>query len=334
MGIQVSLSASHKTTLKWILGRSLRSIGLLVGASFIVYATLRSTPGDMVSLIGMNLDESMKASLRREFGLDMGIILGYIQWMFQALQGNLGKSTTFQPGASVAELAIPAFLVTLSLALLTLIIGMTLAFILTALLGKPHPKQSLFLGPLSFTTSIPSFVLSALLAKGINHLIQWQLSSGGQIPPIWYPLPQYTSIGESVAPFAFALLAITFGDGLFIDLLNALRAEVNQLSSAQFINAIRAKGANPRNHLIKNLIVPTLSIFTARLPLVLSAVIIVEYTFSLDGSGYVLFESAKRRDLPMVVGVSLCFITAVILMNLILDVVKAQIDPREVAHEG
>ena len=119
-----------------------------------------------------------------------------------------------------------------------------------------------------------------------------------------------------------------------MDLLNALRAEVNQLSSAQFINAIRAKGANPRPHLIKNLIVPTLSIFTARLPLVLSAVIIVEYTFSLDGSGYVLFEAAKRRDLPMVVGVSLCFITAVILMNLILDVVKAQVDPREVAHEG
>ena len=122
------------------------------------------------------------------------------------------------------------------------------------------------------------------------------------------------------------------GDGLFTDLLNALRSELNQLQNAQFMNAVRAKWASTTPHLIKNLIVPTLSIFTARLPLVLSAVIIVEYIFTLDGSGYLLLEAAKSRDVPVVVGVSLFFIVSVITVNLALDLIKAQIDPREGAY--
>jgi peptide/nickel transport system permease protein len=103
------------------------------------------------------------------------------------------------------------------------------------------------------------------------------------------------------------------------------------LNESLFISAVRAKGAAVRSHLIKNLIVPTLSVFTARLPLVLSAVVIVEYIFTLDGSGYLLLQAAKNRDVPVVVGVSLFFIFAVIVMNLILDLVKALVDPREVA---
>jgi peptide/nickel transport system permease protein len=64
---------------------------------------------------------------------------------------------------------------------------------------------------------------------------------------------------------------------------------------------------------------------------VLSAVVIVEWIFTLDGSGFLLLEAAKNRDLPVVVGVSLFFILSVIVMNLVLDVVKALVDPREVA---
>ena len=62
------------------------------------------------------------------------------------------------------------------------------------------------------------------------------------------------------------------------------------------------------------------------------AVVVVEYIFTLDGSGYLLFEAAKVRDVPVVVGVSLFFIAAVILMNLVLDLVKAKVDPREVTR--
>jgi peptide/nickel transport system permease protein len=187
------------------------------------------------------------------------------------------------------------------------------------------------LGPIQLLNAAPSFVVAICLAKVINEFIQLQLAGGGQIPPPWYPIPTYQKITDSIAPFCFAALSISLGDGLFTDLFNALRAELTSLNESLFISAVRAKGAAVRSHLIKNLIVPTLSVFTARLPLVLSAVVIVEYIFTLDGSGYLLLQAAKNRDVPVVVGVSLFFIFAVIVMNLILDLVKALVDPREVA---
>ncbi len=317
----------------WALQRAARSVALLVGASFLVYATLRTAPGNMVDLVlGLNGTEESRATLRAEFGLDSGVLLGYLRWAARAVTGDLGRSITFSPGEGVAELAVGAFAVTLGLALVSLLLSVTFAYALALALGRPQPRQGLLLGPLSFLNAAPSFVVAVCLAHGINALIHMQLQGGGRVGPSWYPIPTYQSISDSLAPFSFAMISISLGDGLFMDLFNAIRAELRAVSGAQFMNAVRAKGAQTRPHIIKNLIVPTLSIFTARLPLVLSAVVVVEYIFTLDGSGYLLFEAAKVRDVPVVVGVSLFFIAAVILMNLALDIVKAKVDPREVTR--
>ena len=119
-----------------------------------------------------------------------------------------------------------------------------------------------------------------------------------------------------------------------MDLFAVLRAELHRLRESQFIAAVYARGGSPLPHLIRNLCLPVLSLYTARLPLVLSAVVIVEYIFTLDGSGYLLLEAAKERDVPFVVGLSLFFTLTVIAMNLLLDIAKGLIDPRESAYEG
>ena len=310
----------------------MRGFSLLIGSSFIIYAVLRSAPGDMVDLIlGLNGTAEMKSDLRAEFGLDLNVFEGYLSWATRALSGDLGISITFMPGEPVLYLAGPAFLVTLGIAIFSLLMSIVVAYSLAIVLGPPRPKQAVLLGPIQLLNAAPSFVIAICLAKVINELIQMQLAGGGQIPPTWYPIPTYQRLSDSIAPFLFAAISISLGDGLFTDLFNALRAELSTLNRSLFINAVRAKGAKVRPHLIKNLIIPTLSIFTARLPLVLSAVVIVEYIFTLDGSGYLLLQAAKNRDVPVVVGVSLFFILSVIIMNLILDFVKALVDPREVA---
>lgn len=319
----------------WVLKRTLRSFALLVGASFLIYATLRTAPGNMVDLVlGINGTEESRALLRAEFGLDQGIIMGYVEWGLRALTGDLGRSITYSPGDYVAEVAFGAFLVTLALSVLSLIVSVTLAFSLAIALGRPQAKHNLLLTPLSYLNAAPSFVVAIVLTSCINALIYMQLEGGGRMGPIWYPIPTYKAISETLAPFSFAMISISLGDGLFIDLFNVLRAELRAVGGAQFMNAVRAKGAPVLPHMVKNLIVPTLSIFTARLPIVLSAVVVVEYIFTLDGSGYLLLEAARMRDVPLVVGVSLFFIAAVIFMNLILDLVKAAVDPREVTRVG
>ena len=325
----------NEVTSRWVMwfgSKLLRGFSLLGGASFIIYATLRSAPGDMVDLIlGLNGTPEMKADLRVEFGLDLNILEGYARWAWRALNGDLGISITFMPGEPVLALAGPAFLVTLGIAVVSLLSSIAVAYGLAIILGPPRSRQAFLLGPIQLLNAAPSFVVAICLAKSVNELIQFQLAAGGQIPPPWYPIPTYQKITDSIAPFCFAALSISLGDGLFTDLFNALRAELTSLNESLFISAVRAKGAAVNKHLIKNLIVPTLSVFTARLPLVLSAVVIVEYIFTLDGSGYLLLQAAKNRDVPVVVGVSLFFIFAVIVMNLILDLVKALVDPREVA---
>lgn len=310
---------------------------LLIGSSFFIYATLRFTPGDMVNqVLGVNATEEMRAILRQEFGLDTGVIEGYIQWFMKALTGDLGVSITFMPGEPVALLSIHSFWVTLQVTLMALSFSIIIAFLLAWVLGPPKPQHAIILGPISFLNSAPSFVIAICLSKIINEGIQWfnqYLQSNGAnwaLAPSWYPIPINSE--DSFAPMLFAVLCIALGDGLFTDLFNTLRAELLNVQNAQFMNAIRAKGSRTTHHLIKNLVVPTLSVFTARLPLVLSAVVIVEYIFTLNGSGYLLIQAAQKRDIPVLVGVSLFFILAVIICNLLLDIVKAKIDPREVAR--
>ncbi len=330
---QVQTHFLSSPMLKWIISKVFRSIFLLIGSSFMIYSVVRLAPGSVVDMaLGSDATDEMRLQLAKELGLDSGIIQGYFYWFLEAIQGNLGKSIKFMPGYEVADIALPAFLVTLSLASLALLFSILIAVVLSFLLGKPRNTEALFLGPLSLLNAVPSFVLSICFAKVVNYLIFIQLAQGDRMPPNWYPIPTYQPFGEAYMPFLFAALMIALGDGLFTDLLNSIRAEILQLMSSQFMNAVRAKGAEIRPHLIKNLIIPILSIFSARLPLVLSAVVIVEYIFTLDGSGYLLLEAAKNRDVPIVVGVSVFFTFAVILLNLILDLVKALIDPRQSAQ--
>ncbi|MCA9560082.1 MAG: ABC transporter permease subunit, partial [Myxococcales bacterium] len=79
---------------------------------------------------------------------------------------------------------------------------------------------------------------------------------------------------------------------------------------------------------------PLVSGYAARLPIVLGGVVIVEYIFTLDGAGYLLLEAARERDFPIVVGLSVLFTATIIVVNLLADIVRALVDPREVARGG
>jgi len=308
------------------------SLGLLVGASFIIYMTVRLAPGDVVDAISpMGTPPEVKAQLAAEFGLDRDPVTGYAAWLGRSAVGDFGESLAFSPGESVMEVAVPAFKRTLTLCGLTLFAGLTIALGLAVLLGEPRPRQQLFTAPAYVLTSTPSFVVAVLFAQGMNWLIHAYVEGGGFETPIWYPIPIYA---DSIMPYVFAGFAMLAGDGLFMDWFNTLRAELLGLRQAQFITAIRAKGARTTGHLARNLLVPIVSSFAARLPLVLGSVVIVEYIFTLDGAGYVLLEASRLRDFPMVVGLSVLFTATIIAVGLAADLIRALVDPREVARGG
>ena len=165
----------------------------------------------------------------------------------------------------------------------------------------------------------------------INWMVFNYLEQAGYVVPEWYPIPIYT---ESYMPFIFAMIALVLGDGLFMEYFNSTRSELNAVRNAQFIAAIRAKGAGTTSHVIRNMLVPVAAGYAARLPVVLGGAVIVEYVFTLEGAGYLLLEAAKVRDFPVVVGLSVLFTAVIIGVTVLSDMVRSAIDPREVSHGG
>jgi peptide/nickel transport system permease protein len=305
---------------------------LLIGASFLIYATVRLAPGDAVDAITpMGTPPEVRAQLAAEFGLDRDTVTGYLTWLKRSATGDFGQSLVFLPGATVMEAIWEPFLRTLVLSCGSLLGCLFLALMGALLLGEPNGRQQLVTGPLYVLTSAPSFVVAVVFAQGMNWFVFNYFVKAGFQPPPWFPIPIMT---ESVMPYVFAGFALVAGDGLFMDFLNAMRAELLTLRRSQFIIAVKAKGARTGGHIARNMLVPIFSGYAARLPIVLGGVVIVEYIFTIEGAGYVLLEAARARDFPIVVGICVLFTATIIAVGLVADLVRALADPREVARGG
>lgn len=307
-------------------------LGLLIGASFLIYATIRLAPGDAVDAITpMGTPPEVRAQLAAEFGLDRDTVTGYIAWLSRSVTGDFGESLAFLPGATVMEAVWEPFLRTLLLSCGSLLACLLLALLGALLLGEPSGRQQLVTGPLYVLTSAPSFVVAVVFAQVMNALVfAYVVKEGYQAPP-WFPIPISS---DSLMPYIFAGFALVAGDGLFMDYFNATRAELLALRRSQFITAVRAKGAGTARHIARNMLVPIFSGYAARLPIVLGGVVIVEYIFTLEGAGYVLLEAARARDFPVVVGICVLFTATIIVVSLLADLIRALVDPREVARGG
>jgi len=305
---------------------------LLIGATFLIYMTIRSAPGDAIDAIcPLGTPDSVKQALAVEFGLDRDPFTGYLAWLARSFVGDFGDSLAFD-GQTVMAVSLPAYGRTLLLCVCTLLCCLILALIGAIFFGEPTRRQSVVTAPLYVLTSAPSYVVAVCLMMGLNAFVKAFVQEAGYVTPPWYPIPLYAE--SSIMPSVFAAIALMAGDGLFMDFFNAVRAELSALRNAQFIAAIRSKGAKIRGHIARNMVVPLISGYAARLPIVLGGAVIVEYVFTLDGGGYLLLEAAKARDFPLVVGISVLFTVTIIVVNIIADVVQAILDPREVSRGG
>jgi peptide/nickel transport system permease protein len=263
--------------------------------------------------------------------LDERPIQAFYVWLSKVFVGDFGQSQVISQGSPVMSIAAPAFLRTLLLAAGALLTCMLLASAYVVLRSGGRPSGR-FAGLGAIMGAAPSFVVGLFVMLVVNQVVYYYWNPEIYVPPRWWPVPKIFE-GEFVfAPTLFAGLSILLGDGLMADYANGFRADYGRVRSAPFIAAIRSKGASVTRHVVRNMIVPTVDAFAGRLPLVLGSVIIVENMFGLSGGGWYLLEAAKERDVPLVVGLSVLFTGTGILTNLLADVMKTAIDPREADH--
>ncbi len=303
-----------------------RLAGLLVTlllVSLVTFAVFQILPGDPASVIlGVDADPVQLQRLRESMGTDQPLPLRFANWVAGALRGDLGVSYRYhQP---VAELIAGGLSATVSLALFSLA--------LTALIGFPvgiwlarHRKKA-YAVPVSFLSqlglSVPAFCVSIVLIDVFSVWLRW-LPSMGYVPWSQDPL-------QCLRTLLLPALAISFGSSAV--LIRYVQASVSQQEGKDYVRTAKSKGLSQgkilRRHVLRNSLIPALTIFGMIVADVLGGSIIIENVFSLPGVGKLIATSISTRDLPLLQGLTLYLAGIVVVCNFAVDLLYSVIDPR------
>ncbi len=311
--------------LAYIGRRCLLAIPSLLGIAVIVFALMRAVPGDVVTgLIGLGEDVSAErmAELRRMFGLDLPLHVQFGQWLGAALQGDLGSSLrTGRPVGLDLALRLP---VTVELAVLSLLVALLLALPLGIAAAVWRGKLPDYLGSafVLLGLSIPSFFLGILLILLFSLRLGW-LPPAGYVPLSEAPL---ANLRHMILP------ALSLGLILAAATARIVRSTMLEVLGLDYVRTARAKGLPDSKvtmrHALRNALIPVVTVVGLQFGSLLGGSVIVEQIFSLPGVGRFALEGINLRDYPVVQGAVLLIAAAFVLVNLLVDIVYALIDPR------
>lgn len=307
----------------YITRRLVLLVPVMFGVSVLVFSLVRLIPGDVVDLLlGMDATPTIRAELRRTFGLDDPLYVQYLRWAGGILQGNLGVSLrTSQPIATTLLRHLP---VTIELAFLSILVSSVIAIplgIISALRrnsGTDLATRLIGLIGLSF----PNFWLATMLLLVTSLYFRW------------LPAPIFVTITEDWATnlSQMALPTIALAAGLTAVVMRMTRSAMLEVMRKDFVRTARAKGLSERvvlsRHALKNALIPVVTVVGVQMGYLLGGTVIIEQIFSLPGMGWLLINGVYQRDYPMVQATTLFLAFSFVITNLLVDLAYALIDPR------
>ena len=305
------------------LRRLLSAIPVLFIVSLISFGLMRLIPGDPAAAIaGTSATPAQIEQLRRDLGLDEPVILQLLHYYQGLLQGDFGKSLLLGKGVLAATMERLPVTIGLSLyaLVLTLLIGVTSGIIAALRQNTWVDQVAMMIAMLGI--SIPNFFLGLLMIIFFAVQLGW-LPSGGYVPfsqdPIGW-LRSTTMPAISLALLQAGLLARITRSGM----LEVLRQD--------YVRTARAKGLPERQvilkHALANALIPIVTVVGIIISLLLSGAVVTEALFSLPGMGQLLTQAVLSRDYPMVQGGLLLVTTFLVVVNILVDILYAMIDPR------
>ncbi len=312
----------------FLLKRFATLIGTLVGASIVVFLVLEILPGD-AALILMGPDASPDAvrALASKLGLDRPPLERYFSWMGGLLTGDLGLSYTYS--SPVAELVLERLAVTVPLALMAMLLTTVLALSVGIYAASNHNKMGDvgLMGLTQVGIAIPNFWFAILLILLFSVHLQW-FSAGGFEGWDEGILEGFKSLLLPALSLAVVQAAI---------LARITRSAVLEVFREDFVRTARAKGLSKRatvwGHVLRNAMIPVITVMGLQFAELLAGTIVVENVFYLPGLGRLIFQSISNRDLIVVRNCVMLLATMVVVVNFIVDVLYAVIDPRVKASD-
>jgi peptide/nickel transport system permease protein len=288
-----------------------------------VFLLLHLSPGDPAAIIaGDNATPANIEMIRKRLGLDEPLWKQFLLWVGQLARGDLGQSMFWN--TPVLSLVGQRYQPTLSLALTTLCVAITLAVTLGVLaawrVATIVDRAVMGFAVLGF--SVPVFVVGYLLI----YVFAIQLK--------WLPVQGYTPIEEGFVPWLRNLVLPSLALGLaYVALIARItRATMLDVLAEDYIRTARAKGVATRTmllrHALKNAAVPIVTVIGIGIALLIGGVVITETVFNIPGIGRLVVDAIARRDYPIIQGVIVLFSGIYVLVNLAVDLSYTFFDPR------
>jgi peptide/nickel transport system permease protein len=299
----------------YIARRIAQSLLILLGVSFITFLLLYILPADPAAQIaGRSATPETLSNIRAQLGLDQPLLIQYWNYITNLLQGDFGRSYLQKTDVSslIASRIGPSLSLMFFAILVELIIGIS-AGVFSAIKRGKFADNALMIS--SFVAvSAPQFIVSILVLYIFAVKLGW-FPIGGYGTPIHYVLP--------------ALTLGILGSGWYS---RVMRSSMLDVMRQDYIRTARAKGAPLsriiRVHAIKNAILPIVAMIGIDIGIFMGGIVVVESVFGWPGIGQLAWQAIQRVDIPIIMGVTLVSAIAIVLGNLLADLLAPFIDPR------
>ncbi|MEL7097696.1 MAG: ABC transporter permease [Pseudomonadota bacterium] len=309
--------------LRYTLKRLASLLISLAIASLVIFFVIEVAPGDPASfMLGINAQPDTIAALRAELGLDQPKWQRYLSWVGGLVTGDFGTSYTYR--TPVAEMIADRLWVSLPLALYALILSTAIAFPagIYAAARRGRAGDVAVMGATQLGVAIPNFWFAMMLVLIFAINLRW-FGAGG-----------FAGWEDGIGPalWSLTLPAIALALPQAAILARVMRSALLDVLGEDFMRTARAKGLTRgqalRRHGLRNALIPVLTILGLQFSFLLAGSIIIEQVFYLPGLGRLVFTSISARDLIVVESVVMLLVFAVIVVNFLVDLAYAAVDPR------
>jgi peptide/nickel transport system permease protein len=288
-----------------------------------VFSLLYLAPGDPAALIAGDLATADDiAQIREKLGLNEPFLVRFAKWSWDLLHGDLGVSifSNLPVATLIGQRIEPTLALATTTILFAVIFAVPMGIIAAWKAGTWIDRVIMGFAVLGF--SFPVFVTAYLLIYGFSIQLEW------------LPVEGYSSLRDGIGPFlaSLALPSVALGSAYMALIARITRTSVLEVLSEDYIRTAHAKGLTPFRvligHALKNAGVPIATVIGVGLGLLIGGVVITESVFGIPGIGRLTVDAILARDYPVIQGVILVFSGIYVLVNLLVDLSYAFIDPR------
>jgi oligopeptide transport system permease protein len=304
---------------KYIIRRLLQMIPVIIGVTFIIYASVFALGDPTVGRCGERAcPEGYIAKFKADYNLDKPLIIQYLLYMGNLVRGDLG--TNFFGNKVIDELA-ARWPVTLKLGTMAVVIESVIGITAGVLAGIRRGKfiDNLVTVSTLFLISIPIFVIGSFAQLIFGVRLGWFPVTATQGTTYQLILPAFVLASASVAYIA-----------------RLMRANLGENLRADYVRTAKAKGLSNRRtigvHTLRNSLIPVITFIGIDIGALMGGAIVTERIFNINGIGNFLYRSITQKDGTSVVGTVLCLVLIYLLVNLIVDVLYGFLDPR-ISHD-